>query len=239
MKVRRKFNYLRMNTSGFVLTEMIAAFTLTAILFCSVIFVMSSGLRGFQRMQAGARAELVSELLLEKISGEIASAEPSAVASGSDWSFLIGDAEESVLYPADGREMPAAAWIAFENRYGTPEAIYAAEEEDGMSRGSGYLYIRYYADDGDFLYVPEEICWHFDSKVYMGFRISRLLFSHPSPERRNVFRIDLELEHEQTGWKHASYCYIKNINLSEDSVDVLTEQGKTEPGSTDVWAGTD
>ena len=225
----------RKHSSGAVLTEVIISFALTALLLSSAIFVITAGIRGFQRLRAGARANLVSELLLDKISGEIAAAEPGSTASGSNWSFLVGDAQENISAVSGAPAIPAAAWIAFEDRYGIPAAIYAAERDDSAERGHGYLYIRYYTDGEENAGIDEDICWHFDPKVYMGFRINRLLFSRPEPERRNVFRIDLELEHEQTGWKHASYCYIRNMNLRDDSRAVLTEQGAMEPEAVEAW----
>lgn len=223
------------NTSGAVLMETAVSFVLAAMLLCLAAAVLTVGLRCFQRMQAGARAELVSELLLDKISGGIAAAGPGSRASGSNWSFLAGNTEETLSCSEDGPDLPACAWLAFEDRYGIPAAIYAAEGDGSPERGSGYLYIHYFACDGELRCVPEDICWHFDPKVYMGFKISRLLFSRPVPERGNVFRIDLELEHEQTGWKHASYCYIRNMNLPEDEEAVLMGQGEREPETTDEW----
>lgn len=223
------------NTSGAVLMETAVSFVLAAMLLCLTAAVLTVGLRCFQRMQAGVRAELVSELLLDKISGEIAAAGPGSRASCSNWSFLAGNTEETISCFEDGPDLPACAWLAFEDRYGIPAAIYAAEGDGSPERGSGYLYIHYFACDGDLRCVPEDICWHFDPKVYMGFKISRLLFSRPVPEQGNVFRIDLELEHEQTGWKHASYCYIRNMNLPDHEEAVLTDQGEREPETTDEW----
>lgn len=229
MRRRENRGFLFRNADGAVLAELIVSFSLTAILMCSAVFILASGLRAFQRIQAGVYAELVSELLLGKISEEIAAAAPGCTASGSNWNFLVGNMDDRVQPSSDAPDLPAASWLAFEDRHGTPAAIYASEGEDGAARGSGYLYIRYYAYGGEEGQAPEEIHWHFDPEIYMGFRISRLLFSQPDPEKRNVFRIDLELEQEQTGWRHASFCYIKNYNLAEDSSAVLAGQGEREP----------
>lgn len=226
------------NTSGAILVETAVSFAVTAILMCTVIAVLAVGLRSFGKIQTAANAELVSELLLDKITEEIAAAGPGTTASGSNWSFLEGNKEETTLYTQDTPAVPAAAWLAFENGHGIPVAVYAAEEEewdDGMERGSGYLYIRYYDCGNESAYMPENGFWQLDPKLYLGFRISRLLFSRPHPEIPNVFRIDLELEHERTGWRYASCRYTKNRNLPGDRDGVMAEQGDREPESVEEW----
>lgn len=197
----KKSNNIGSN-AGLTLVELIVTFALIGIFMVSATFVLSNSLRMFQRMESTSKAVTVSDLILDKISGEIAAADVDREGKNEGYYFCMGE-------DADISGSGGSPWIAFENRSKSPVSIYEDE---------GKLVIKYYgiteADKvGTGVKPVQEIDWKFDENVYMGYRIENLSFSRPQPsDHPNVVRIDLSLKHQTTGFTYSTYRYAENYN---------------------------
>lgn len=202
---RKKIGNISKN-AGLTLVELIVTFALIGIFMVSATFVLSNSLRLFQRMESTSKAVTVSDLILDKISGEIIAADVDRKGKEEGYYFWMGDGAD---YPGSG-----SSWIVFGNRSKSPISIY---EENGK------LVIKYYGitkvDAADTkVKAVQEIDWKFDDNVYMGYRIQNLTFSRPQPEKHpNVVRIDLSLVHERTGFTYSTYRYAENYNYDGTS----------------------
>lgn len=207
---KRWFRRQRDNTAGVTLVELVVTFALLGIFMTAVSLMMSSSLRLFTRMQATARAVTVSDVLLDKVAGEIAAAREPEMDSNYDASqgyyfWLESDA--------------ASPWVTMWNRSGSPLAIYAEPDPAG---GSGnVLCLKYYetvrGDDYEAEHATRvpEVDWHFDESVYMGYRITDggLTFTREDAAAHpNVIRIDLEITNTRTGFTYRTFRYAESYN---------------------------
>lgn len=184
MMIGRKWK----DCSGMTLTELIVTFALMGIFMAAATFMITSSLRMFTRTKHTANAVIVSNLLLDKITGEISSAVLPAEGKNGYY-FWLEDSGKS-------------GWVAFESRTRNPTAMYVSD---------GKLFLRDYND-------LTETDWHFDDKVYMGYRIAKLSFSQPEPVgHANVIKVDLELRHDRTGFTYHAKQYAKNYNFDPAS----------------------
>lgn len=196
--LERKWN----DCSGVTLTELIITFALMGIFMTAASFMITSSLQMFTRTRNTANAVMVSNLLLDKITGEISAAILPADGK-SGYYFWLEDSTES-------------EWVVFESRSGSPVAMYVSH---------GRLFVKDYDD-------LSETDWHFDDMVYMGYQITRLTFSQPEPaDHANVIQIDLELSHERTGFVYRTRQYAKNYNFdpATDYIGVRPESGNGMP----------
>lgn len=207
------------DSSGLTLVELIVTFALIGMFMTAATFVLSNSLRMFQRMESTSKAVTVSDLLLDKISGEIAAADVDTKDVRGEYYFWLGGG-------ADDPESTGASWVAFCNRSKSPISIY----ESG-----GRLIIKYYAvtdEDkvGESVKPVKEIDWKFDDNVYMGFKIKSLTFSRPQPNSHpNVICIDLVLENERSGFVYSTYRYAGNYNYDGISTGItIRNDGKNE-----------
>jgi len=102
--------------SGAMLMELAVTFALSGVFMVLAAAVLTSGMRLFYRVESDARAGMVCNLILDKISGEIAAA-----------------AGHTVYYPEPEKDGDPER-IMFENRDGNPVAIYADQAGDGAAR---------------------------------------------------------------------------------------------------------
>lgn len=201
--VRRYIN----RKSGTTLVEMIVTFALLAIFMMSATFMIISGLNLFARMQSDTKAVVVSDLLLDKIVGEITAAEV-PVKNGSGYYFWL--AEEA-----------GGSWIVCGSRSKHPIAIFAAEStgaETANDLGRGQLFIRYYELAGVEAGGTGEMDWHFDKSAYMDYTIDKLQFSQPDAgDHPNVIKIELSLINTRTGQEYSAWRYAENYNFDFES----------------------
>lgn len=211
-------------TAGTTLVELITTFALIGIFMAAASLMLASSLRMFTRMQATANAVTVSDLLLDKIAGEITAAR-APDKNGQGYYFW--------LEKNDG-----SPWVVMQNRTGSPIAILAVPTADGGNE----LCIRYYETVKGSAYESEnvrkvpEMDWHFDKNVYMGYRITDggLKFSYKDPEGNgtygthpNVVRIDMEIEHIKTHFKFKAARYAESYNYDFDLEKVKKYMGVT------------
>lgn len=189
----------RKNVRGMTLVELIVTLALMGIFMTAVSLLITSGARMLYRMQSVSNAVVVSELILGKVTGEIAAADVEREGKTTGYYFWIGDHDQ-------GED-----WVVFSNPSGNPIAIFADE---------GRLILRYYAVTEESLVenriedLAGEGDWEFEDEAYRGYQISSLIFTRPQPDTHpEVLRVDLTLEHSQTGYVYAAYRYGKNYNF--------------------------
>ena len=217
----------KLGQQGTTLVELIVTFALIGIFMTAAAFMLSSTLRMFTRMQSTSRAILVSDNILDKVSGEIAAILPPSSATKQGYYCWLEPKD------ADGK----SHWIAFQNRNRSPISIFAAENDsagkaDVSKIGHGQLFMRYYALGGDASKHVDEIDWHYDSRVYMDYTIEDLWFSRDesADSKNNVIRIDLILRNTKTGFEYSAFRYTESYNFDADST-YICERTDIEPGN--------
>lgn len=231
-KNTRKIKHGFLGQRGTTLVELIVTFALIGMFMASATVMLSSTLRMFARMQATSKAITVSDTLLDKIVGEITAADlPSANNTDGYYFWLEPQTEAN-----DGK----SRWVVFRNRSKSPIAIFAAQaspEDTAAGKantaimGTGELFLRYYAMSSktDQRNV-QEIDWHYDERVYMGYTIKDMWFSRENAdEHPNVIRVDLILQNPRTGFEYAAFRYAENYNYDFAS-NYMCERTETEPG---------
>lgn len=197
--------------AGTTLVELIVTFALIGIFMTAAASMLTSSLRLFTRMQSTSRAILVSDNLLDKITGEISAAKTFNSNSEQDGYYFW-------LEPG----VEQSRWIVFQNRNASPIALFASEstatgKADTAAMGEGQLFLKYYKISGAEEYRDqEEIDWHYDSRIYMGYKISDLHFSIEDPEDHpDVVRVDMTLTHTKTGFTYESFRYARCYNFDK------------------------
>lgn len=220
IRIHKKLKNEIKNHSGMTLVELIVVFALMGIFMIAATFMLSTSIQLFSRMQATSQAVTVSDLILDKIAGEIAAADiPAKDATGGHYFWLEND--------------NGSPWVAFCNRSGSPVSIYADNDNDAAEGfGQGQLFMKHYKMSEDDKKKLNEINWHFDKQVYMNYQISELKFSRPEPAAHpNVVKIDLTLTNEKTGFAYSTVRYAENYNFdfSTDYMCVRNDGGTGLP----------
>lgn len=227
--------------SGMTLVELIVTFALIGIFMTAASFVLSSSLQLFTRMKATADAVTVSDLLLDKIAGEIAAAkDPDSSQNGRGYYFWLS--QDGVGKPG---EVSGSPWVVFENRMGSPVAIYASNPGGKDTSGPKNLVMKYYRIEkkgkGDLLSVKsrteEEIDWHFDERAYMGYQIQKLSFYQPDEANHpNVIQIRLTLTNPRTGFTYDTERYASNYNFTDSRYKICARgDGNDMPDRAEVF----
>lgn len=230
MEKRRLGEHIKKQVSdcrGVTLVELIVTFALIGLFMTAATSMLTSTLKLFTRMQATSRAITVSDMLLDKIAGEITAAIVPPENSTNGYYFWLQP--KSVAKEGEPR------WVVFRNRSKSPIAIFAAEaQEDGKANietmGQGELFIRYYSVSEHEGRAVHELDWHFDSRVYMGYSIDKLWFEQEyGDEHPNVVKIHLTLRNPRTGFVYSTFRYAENYNYDFAS-NYMCERTETEPG---------
>ncbi len=225
---RKKIEYCVREQRGTTLVELIVTFALIGLFMAAASVMMTTSLRLFTRMQATSRAVTVSDMILDKVAGEISAAVlPVGSPGADDYYFWLESSENG-------------NWVAFKNRLGSPVAIFAAPRDgaagnaDAGSLGSGELFVRYYelVNGEHVLRKQPEVDWRYDDQVYMGYRITKLSFSQADRgEKPGVIKIDLTLKHEATGFEYSAHRFARVYNAAYTTGDYLGERNEFEPGN--------
>lgn len=203
---KRKIKYCLRGQDGVTLVELIVTFAMIGLFMTAAAFMITSSLRLFTRMQATSRAITVSDMILDKVAGEISAA-----------AFPVGQPKQDDYYFWLD---PNGEWVVFKNRLDSPIAIFAANRnEDGTAKtdtlGEGELFVRYYKLEGSNVQQQAELDWRYDDRVYMGYRISDLRFSQADAGKDpSVIRIDLTLVHKDTKFEYPTHRYARVYNMA-------------------------
>lgn len=212
------------------MVELIVTFLLIGMFMTAATTMLTSTLRFFTRMQSTSSAVNVSDMLLDKISGEISAATFPTGKIVNGYYFWLEPGAAST----DGK----SRWLVMQNRTGSPIAIFAAEADaDGKAKtttidsqsvpgSSGkQLFMRYYENSttveaasrgvGSVKSVPQ-LDWHYDSRVYMDYVIDDLYFTRDDEENHpNVIKINLTMRNTRTGETYSTFRYAENYNNTD------------------------
>ncbi len=190
---------------GITLTEMIVTFALVGIFMAAAVSVISSAIITHSELTASMYAQSVGEMLLDKITGELAAAK-----AGEEGSILIRDTES-----LGGTEGNGAA---FYDREGRPVVCLVEngllrfryqEEEEGIGEGSAS--------------GSQGKEWSFDEKAYMGFRIADMQIHRI--DGKNVLEINVKIKNLKTGFEYSTSRCTKCYNFkSESDYEKITEE---------------
>lgn len=177
--------------SGVTLVEVVVVLALAGMILSLTSMVLGFGMRTHLRMMTVSQAGHVANQILDKVASEIALANLPADGTEGYYFCLAND--------------DASGWVVFQNRHGTPIAVYAMTEVQGNG-----IYIRYYRSDEMKNDSSGEEIWTFDDDFYMGFEVEKLSFSREDPVHHpNVLRIDLTVTDSRTGISHDAYRYVE------------------------------
>lgn len=190
---------------GYTLVEVIVSFALTGMFLAAASVMIAQSIRLHDRMKSTIDAVTVSDILLDKVAGEITGAENS------------GYAGSKVILAAEGRN--GCPSITLTNREDRTVEITRTEEE-----GNPYLLLWYYPTREN----PEAAPWTYDKKLYQGFVIEALDFERLERENgipSNVIRISLTIRNEKSGFTYSSSraapCY--QFETEEDWERIVVE----------------
>lgn len=218
-RIRRTINGSMRNKNGATLVELLVTFALIGIFMAAVTAMLMSSLRLFGRMQDTSSAVTVSDLILDKITGEITAADiPEKGSTASSGYYFWLEPKQAAEGSRSG-EAAKSRWVVFRNRSGSPIGIFAGESGDVSpeNMGKGQLFIKYYAVSKDKQKEVEEIDWHFDNNVYMGYKITDLYFEQEDPEHHpNVVTVHLTIKNERTGFEYSAHRYAECYNYDGD-----------------------
>ena len=229
-RVRQTIRERLGSKDGTTLVEMIVTFTLIGLFMTAAASMLTSSLQLFGRMQSTSSAILVSDLILDKVAGEIVAAE---VPREKD---AYGEGYYFWLEPEAASPNGRSRWVVFQNRSRSPIAIFAAPttgegKADPGNMGHGQLFIRYYAVSKTEHKEVQEIDWHYDRNAYMNYTIQDLWFTRDEPDTHpNVIKINLTLKNEQTGFEYYTYRYAENYNYVKEG-DYIGSRAEFDPDS--------
>lgn len=175
---------LRKNNRGTTLAEMIVTFALIGIFMVSAAAVISSAILMHSEMSAVMYAQSVGELLLDKVTGELAAAQ-----NRGSKSLTIEESSEPEGY--DG------AYVDFYDRDGRKVTM-------GVCDGRLQLHYDESAgtqDQGERI-IDQEKEWQLDEKAYMGYRITELQIE--LLPNTNVVDVRIRLQNLKTGFEYAT-----------------------------------
>lgn len=191
---------------GTTMVELLVSLTLTAILITAATFMMTSGIRAYNRSRDMHSAISVSNLILDKVTGELTAAKLPVVGTKGYYVWLDTTA--------------GSPWITYNSKFGIPAAI-CLDNAEGVTAG-GYLCVRYYQADNS-----AETFWHFDPAAYMGFEISELTFTLDE-STPGLIRADLTLCHKVSRYEYSSSAYaLPNIWGADSSYICLRNDGQS------------
>lgn len=175
---------LRRNDRGTTLAEMIVTFALIGIFMASAAAVISSAILMHGEISAVMHAESVGEMLLDKMTGELASAQ-----NKGSRSLMVTEASKTEEYVGDS--------VSFYDRDGRKTEIRVLD---------GKLVIHYdeqvrVQDNGE-VFTDRAKDWQFDDKVYMGYRITDIRME--KLQGTNVIEVSIRIQNLKTGFEYAA-----------------------------------
>lgn len=227
-RMRRTTNGVMRNENGTTLVELLVTFALIGIFMAAATAMLTSSLRLFERMQTTSSAITVSDLILDKVAGEITAADLPESEGDKGYYFWLEPRESSVNGKTTAEER--SRWVVFRNRSGSPIGIFAGESGNPPQEdmGKGQLYIKYYAVSKEGEKAVDEIDWHFDKNVYMGYEITELSFEQEDAENHpNVVTINLTIKNNRTEFEYQSKRYAECYNYNAP-VMLARDDGKAD-----------
>lgn len=182
---------------GTTLVEMIVTFALVGIFLAAAVSVISSAVVMHSELTGAMYAQNVGELLLDKITGELAAAQP------------VGN-RAMVIRDTSGAGGDAGNNVAFYDREGNEVSCMV---QDGL------LVFHYQesvqVDEQGEVPVSEAHDWMLDEKAYMGFRITDLQIQRLKDE--NILEVTIKIKNLKTGFEYSTSRCTECYNFVSES----------------------
>lgn len=176
---------------GTTLAEMIVTFALIGIFLLAAAGVISSAVILHSDLSATMNAQGVGEILIDKVTGELAAAQP----KGSR-ALVIGDGQSAGGTLGEG--------VAFYDRESNITRVFVRDGRLVFAYEEAVQINEY----GEVLVSPKRE-WMLDDKAYMGYQISDLQIERLNDE--NVLEITIKIKNLKTGFEYtvsrAAQCY--------------------------------
>ncbi|MBQ8596935.1 MAG: hypothetical protein IJ409_04015 [Lachnospiraceae bacterium] len=167
---------------GTTLAEMIVTFALIGIFLVSAAGIISSAVILHSRLSSSMYAQSVGETLIDKLTGELAAAQPKGYRS-----LVIGESETAGGTLGEG--------VAFYDREGNKARCFVREGRLVFSYEESVKVNEY----GEVMVSPERE-WMLDDKAYMGYQITDIQFAKLGD--KNVLEITIKIKNLKTGFEY-------------------------------------
>lgn len=182
---------------GTTLAEMIVTFALIGIFLVAAAGVISSAVILHSNLSGAMYAQSVGEILIDKLTGEIAAAQP-----GSGRSLVIGESQTAggtvgegvAFYDRDGNEVRC---FVREGRL-----VFAYEESVTIN------------ELGEVLVSPQRE-WQLDDKAYMGYQVTDMQFD--KLEDQNILEITIKIKNVKTDFEYTVSRCTRCYNFKTES----------------------
>lgn len=203
------------NESGFTMVELIVTFALLSLFITAAMIVISSATNIYYRGKAISAGMNVSNMLMEKITGQLESALIDPI-SDDELRLESGGVPSNTAIQITKLESDKNNKIKFTDRTGSLVSILEK---------NGKLVIHYYQVDtlDDETGLPkkmyDDVDWKFDESVYMGYSLSKLTFQQANHNYiPGTIRVDITLHHPVYG-DYSCTEYVNCYNFYGDKTD--------------------
>ncbi len=184
---KKYYGKWKSQVSGTTLVELIVSFVVLLILVTATVATLSPALNVFVKVSGMSRAQSVSDILIEKITGE------------------LGAATGNVYISNDGSQ------IAYDDQTGH-QVIMMTDESGGINKLLLHYQSVHSADKTEIL--EDAVDWYFTDKAYMNNSIQELSFSRE--DGTSCIKVHLKLENKKTGYTYDRdkiiECYKVNVD---------------------------
>lgn len=174
---------------GTTLVELIVTFALVGIFLAAAVSVISSAVVMHSELTGAMYAQNVGELLLDKITGELAAAQPVG-----NRAMVIGDDSGAAFYDREGNAVSCMVQDGL--------LIFHYQEPVQM-------------DEQEEVRINEAHDWMLDEKAYMGFRITDMQIQRLGDE--NVLEITIKIKNLKTGFEYSTSRCTQCYNFVSES----------------------
>ncbi len=182
---------------GITLTEMIVTFALVAIFMATAVSIITSAVVTHSELTASMYAQSVSEILMDKVTGELAAANadnPNAMTIGTTGKLGGTEGNGASFYDRDGRAVTCFV-------------------QNGLLKFH-YQEVVKVLDDGE-VFAENAYDWGLDEKTYMGFRITDMQINRI--DDKNVIEVILKIKNLKTGIEYTASKCTKCYNFKSES----------------------
>lgn len=182
---------MRRDDRGTTLAEMIVTFALIGIFLLAAAGIISSAVILHSNLSETMYAQSVGEILIDKVTGEIAAAQPKG-----NRALLIGEGETAGGTLGEG--------VSFYDREGNKACCFVRDGRLVFSYAESVKVDLY----GEVQVKPKRE-WMLEDKAYMGYQITDMQFARAGD--KNVLEITIKLKNLKTGFEYTvsgcTRCY--------------------------------
>ena len=182
---------------GITLTEMIVTFALVAIFMASAVSVITSAVVTHSELTASMYAQSVSEILLDKVTGELA-------AANADTSNAMTIGTTGKVGGTEGNG------VSFYDRDGRAVVCFV---QNGLLKFHYQEVVKVL--EGGEVFVEDAYDWGLDEKAYMGFRIEDMQIKRI--DDKNVIEVLVRIKNLKTGFEYTVSRCTKCYNFKTEA----------------------